>query len=87
MVTREIFGVTMHVPQLIASADPATNAMADRSGLGASITRTLSAGDYFVVVRSHGNYGDIRQYTVASKLPGALTPIIVTPAAGLVSGF
>jgi hypothetical protein len=47
---------------LIASADP--NAT-DRGELGAELTATVARGTYYVVVGSHGGYGDVGQYTVS----------------------
>lgn len=55
---------------LIAAADP-TNSF------GATITKTLTAGTYVVVVASHGSYGDVGQYT----LSGSYNATIVPPAA------
>jgi hypothetical protein len=39
-------------------------AEADPAGLNASLSQYLSAGNYYVAVRSHGTYGDVGQYTV-----------------------
>ena len=46
-------------------------AMAD-SGLGETITKTLTSGSYVVEVASHGGYGDIGQYTIT--MSGAALP-------------
>ncbi|MBL9122988.1 MAG: pre-peptidase C-terminal domain-containing protein, partial [Planctomycetaceae bacterium] len=39
--------------------------------LGESLTHNLAAGSYRLVVKSHGNYGDVGQYTVTGTLPDA----------------
>ena len=49
---------------LVASDDPS-------SSLSASITTTVSAGTYYAVVGSHGNFGDLGQYT----LSGTIVPL------------
>jgi hypothetical protein len=50
------------VPQPIMRSDPA-------GALGAVITTTdLPAGEYTLVVRSHGQYGDLGQYTLRGDL-------------------
>src|SRR5262249_39123079 len=53
---------------LIASADPNTP---DRGELGAELTATVPSGTYYVVVGSHGDYGDVGQYTVTVTVPPA----------------
>lgn len=56
---------------------------ADTTSLNETITTTLTAGTYVLVVGSHGNSGDIGQYTVS----GTVQPAPATPAApsGLVA--
>ncbi len=54
--------------ELIASADPGNS-------LGATITTTVATGEYRVVVRSHGTYGDVGQYTVTASVLNALPTI------------
>lgn len=54
---------------VIASAAPADS-------FGASITVTVAAGSYRLVVASQGNYGDVGQYTIAGTIvPEAATPL------------
>jgi hypothetical protein len=59
---------------------------ADTASLGENITATLAAGTYYVVVASHGSYGDIGQYslsaTLASGTPSAVNKTWVGPASG-----
>jgi hypothetical protein len=53
------------------------------TALGASISATLAAGKYYVVVRSHGGYGDVGQYTLSALVPQATNggPSLFTRAA------
>jgi hypothetical protein len=48
----------------VASFDPETTTGQPFSGLGASFTAQLAAGDYLVAVKSHGGYGDLGNYTL-----------------------
>lgn len=50
---------------VIAVADPDNQ-------LGATITMTLTPGTYHLSVSSHGQYGDVGQYTVALSVPISL---------------
>ena len=52
---------------LIASSDPTDD-------LNASIRITLEEGDYYLVVRSHGKYGDLGQYTLTGVVNQPLVP-------------
>ncbi|GEM_PF-3007985 len=52
---------------LIAVSDPANTS--NKVTLGGSLATTLSGGTYYVVVRSHGSYGDLGQYTLDGILP------------------
>ncbi|MDB5294599.1 MAG: peptidase domain protein, partial [Phycisphaerales bacterium] len=54
---------------LLASAD-------DPLKIDAAVTLDLPAGDYYAVVRSHGNYGDVGAYEVRA----AAVPPVVPPA-------
>lgn len=56
--------------QVIASAAPSTS-------FGASLTTTLLAGTYRLVVRSQGYYGDVGQYTVS----GTIVPVVANDIA------
>jgi fibronectin type 3 domain-containing protein len=60
------------VGALIASAAPATS-------FGASITTTLAAGSYRLVVASQGNYGDLGQYTVSGTIVQAVPVTVNAP--------
>jgi hypothetical protein len=65
--------------------DAANNllASADTSTLGESLSFGLpSAGTYYIVVASHGSYGDVGQYTLNVTLPSASTPAPVANVGG-----
>ena len=47
---------------VLASDDPT-------SGFDASLSYTLGAGQFFLVVGSHGHYGDVGQYTLTGTVP------------------
>jgi len=52
---------------LVASADPG-------SSLSATITTTVAAGDYRLVVANHGDYGDLGQYSVSGTIQDSGPP-------------
>jgi hypothetical protein len=54
---------------LILADDPANS-------LAASINTTLTAGQYYVVVKSDGEYGEIGQYTLDSTIPDNTPPVL-----------
>jgi hypothetical protein len=56
---------------LLATIDPPLSLTGPDYGLDATFSGFLSAGTYFVGVASHGEYGDIGQYT----LTGTLAPV------------
>ena len=60
---------------------------ADTAGLGETLSANVAAGDYFVVVASHGNYGDRGQYALTGTVPdagggGSSTPAPTADAGG-----
>ena len=62
---------------LIAAADPS-------GSLGATITTTVAAGEYRLVVASHGSYGDVGQYTLSGSVQPAVdntAPVAAADAA------
>jgi hypothetical protein len=70
-------------PSLIAYSDPATPANQPWSGLNASISQNLDKGNYFVVVRGHGGYGDMGHYTLTASrgidAPALIGGFVVVP--------
>ena len=61
----------------LAAADGAGELVAYK--LGETISLNLGAGNYTLVVYSHGEYGDIGQYTLTGTIGGALQPPSPTP--------
>jgi hypothetical protein len=57
----------------IATANPATT-------FGASLTTTVTAGTYYLVVRSSGGYGNLGRYTLHGNVAGPVQPPSVQPA-------
>lgn len=57
------------IKQLVGAADPGINFVHPFIGLGASLKLDLAAGTYAVVVRSHGGYGDLGNYTLGISKP------------------
>lgn len=55
--------------------------LADTASLGESLTASLAAGTYYVVVASKGAYGDLGQYTLGGTVTGA-TPGPAADAGG-----
>jgi uncharacterized protein with LGFP repeats len=55
---------------------------------GVVVSTDLAAGTYFVAVRSHGDYGDVGQYTLTGYTPNSVSPISAKFAAlGGYDGF
>ena len=54
---------------------------ADTSSLGETLSTNLTAGTYYLLVASHGGYGDVGQYTLTATLPSA-TPAPIANAGG-----
>jgi hypothetical protein len=50
----------------VATSDPATS-------LNASLARNLTPGNYYAVVASHGEYGDVGQFTLTGNFSAPLT--------------
>lgn len=62
------YGPMLDAKAEIRDASGALIASAASASLGETISATLPAGNYYLVVRSHGNYGDIGQYTVTGTV-------------------
>jgi len=56
---------------LIATADPSND-------YGATISMSLDAGDYVLIVRSTGEYGSVGQYTISATLPAETIAIDIS---------
>lgn len=48
--------------------------------LGASLAKTLTAGTYYLVVRSSGGYGNLGRYSLNASIAAATTPAPTVPA-------
>ena len=49
---------------------------ADTASLGETISANLAAGTYYLVVASHGNYGDVGTYSISGTAPQAVMSIV-----------
>ena len=65
------FGPTLHLKLLLTDSAGQVITSADGATLGQAISTTIAAGSYRVEVASHGDYGDVGQYT----LTGLILPI------------
>jgi hypothetical protein len=65
------------VLELDNSAGQVVTSNAPTDSYGASISTTVSAGTYYLVAHSNGDYGDVGQYTITGTLPSATGPQIV----------
>ena len=75
-------GPTLDLKLQLYNASGTLIATADTASLGEIITTSLAAGTYKLAVASHGDYGDVGQYTIS----GTITPssvITVSASTGL----
>lgn len=78
-ITQNWWGTTT---QLVYAVDPQVNSFNPFSNLGASFAISLASGKYAAVVRSHGGYGDLGNYTLRISVP---TQVIINPPIVLAS--
>lgn len=63
------YGAMLHAKLLLLDSNGNTLATAaDANTLGQTITSTLAAGNYYLVVESYGQYGDVGQYTLSGSV-------------------
>lgn len=63
------YGAMLHARLEIHDAnDDVVATAADANTLGQTITTSLAAGNYFLVVKSYGQYGDVGQYTLSGTV-------------------
>jgi Domain of unknown function (DUF4214)/Metallo-peptidase family M12B Reprolysin-like len=62
-------GPTLHARLELWSASGLVAVGDSSTSLGASISTTLTAGRYYLVVGSHGGHGDVGQYTLSVQAP------------------
>ena len=72
------YGAMLHGQLELHDASDTPITVASAATLGQAITATLSAGTYYLVVKSYGQYGDIGQYTVTGQLQGWQAPTSAT---------
>lgn len=65
------FGATLDATLELRDAVGTLLVSADTASLGESLVRSVAAGSYRVVVKSHGSYGDVGQYSLVGVLPDA----------------
>jgi len=65
-------GPTLDLKLELWSAGGSLIATADTATFGESLSATVAAGSYRLVVASHGSYGDVGQYTVSGTIIPAL---------------
>jgi hypothetical protein len=51
-------------------------ASADTASLGETLSANLAAGTYYLVVRSHGVYGDVGTYSISGTAPQGPSVIV-----------
>ena len=68
------YGAMLHAKlQLFDSSGNLVATAANASTLGQTLTATLSAGTYYIVAESYGQYGDVGQYTLSGSVVPAGT--------------
>ena len=55
---------------------------ADNASLGETVSASVAAGTYYLVVLSHGSYGDVGQYSVSGTVASGTTPTAPVANAG-----
>jgi hypothetical protein len=77
------YGAMLDLKLELRDANDNVVAAADTASLGETVSATVGAGTYYIVVASHGGYGDIGQYTLTGTVPddGGSTP--ATPVASI----
>ena len=76
------FGPTLDLALSLTDGDGNVLAAADTYTLGEHVSAIVDPGDYYLAVSSHGNYGDIGQYTIS----GAVVPEPVAMPLAIVLG-
>ena len=79
------FGAMLDLQLILTDSAGLPFATADSASLGESIAMDLPAGTYYLQVASHGEYGDVGQYTLTGTLvPEPSTAAILLMGLGLV---
>ena len=61
------YGAMLDLKLMLMDANGNLIASADTSSLGESLSANLASGTYYLVVMSHGGYGDLGQYTITGS--------------------
>lgn len=69
-------GATLDLQLELRDASGNLIASADTASLGESVSANLAAGTYYLVVRSHGSYGDVGTYSISGTAPDAPSVIV-----------
>src|SRR5204862_150033 len=51
---------------------------AETASLGETVSANLAAGTYYLVVKSHGLYGDVGTYTISGTAPQTRSPMVTS---------
>jgi hypothetical protein len=62
-------GATLDLKLELRDASGNLIASADTASLGETISANLAAGTYYLIVRSHGGYGDVGTYSITGTAP------------------
>jgi hypothetical protein len=74
------YGPTLDLKLTLLDANGKTIASADTATLGETLSASVPAGRYYLQVASHGNYGDVGQYTLSGAIVAAPQPAANPPA-------
>ena len=81
------YGPTLHAQLQLLDANGNVLVTANNANtLGQSITANLSAGNYYLVVKSYGQYGDLGQYTLAGSLAAPTATFTLSGASSVNEG-
>lgn len=77
-------GATLNLKLQLLNSAGTVISTADTASLGESLSATLSAGTYYIMVSSHGSYGDVGSYTLSGTAPAsyALNTASLAPIVG-----
>ena len=73
-------GPTLDLALNLTDADGNVIAASDTASLGESVSALVPTGDYYLAVASHGNYGDVGQYTISGTIvpePGTVAVVLL----------
>lgn len=74
-------GAMLDLKAAILNPDGTTVAVANTASLGETLTATVPAGSYRLVVMSRGRYGDVGQYSIAGTIVPVSSDMVFAPEA------